>query len=394
MPRNILNELQAKKFVSLDGDELDELFKDAAEVVIQYDRASASLIQRRLSIGYARAARLIDQLESAGILGPADGARPREVLLTSTKNLKIKRGEQEKEEIQEQPLKYNQPKLSIIQKPKENPWKYSLFDAFNDKSFKNMKKYSFPVGFTDDKKLVTADLDDIKHLIIGGYSLSQKEVMLDTILTSLLVKESPRDLRLILIDSTRYLNFYNNLPHLLSPVINDMDKSISAFRWLMSEADRRLKNLSIVGKRDVESFNSDPPSVETSDITEFVSETNMPHILLVINQIEDCTLFSPLEVEDALSRILMLAPRCGVHVIFTANHLTKQFVPTGIQSEIPNRLLFRFTSHNDAGSGKVTEVEKLQPGKALYESDNNPTKLDVIYTSDENIKNVVKEIIK
>jgi S-DNA-T family DNA segregation ATPase FtsK/SpoIIIE len=70
----------------IDGD-VDELFKDAVEVVCQYDRASASLLQRRLSVGYARAARIVDQLESAGVVGPADGSKPREVLIRSSEDI-------------------------------------------------------------------------------------------------------------------------------------------------------------------------------------------------------------------------------------------------------------------------------------------------------------------
>jgi len=385
MPRNILKEPQAQRIITIGDDELDELFKDAVEVVCQYDRASPSLIQRRLSVGYARASRIIDQLQSAKVVGPADGSKPRDVLIKNSeevlKQILETPREEEEVDIEVNTPKYKKPNLKIINKPKDNPWKYSLYDTLKDKSFKNSEGFPFPIGFTEDKKLVTADLDGVKHLIIGGYSLSQKEVMLDTILTSLLLKASPNDLKLILIDSVRYLNFYDNLPHLLTPVINETEKSISAFRWLMHEMDRRLKIFNEIGVRDLSGFNEK-------------SDNLLPHILVMINQFEDCLFYSPVEVEDALTRILMLAPRCGVHVIFTANHLTKQFVPTGIQSEIPNRLLFRFTSYHDAGSGIVTEVEKLQPGEALYMSDNNPIKLDAIYTSEENIKKVVNEIIK
>ena len=382
MSRNILDEPQAKTGMLTDENGLDELFKEAVKVVTQYDRASASLIQRRLCIGYARAARIIDQLEASGVLSPSEGlSRARRVLINSIEDLKTKLEDDEKEEIAEEVTKYAPPKLDVVKKPKKIQWKYSLYDALHDKSFKNTQKFTFPVGFTEDKKLITGNLEDIKHLIIGGFTLSQKEVMVDTILTSLLFNSSPNDLRMILIDATRYLNFYNNIPHLLAPIINDVDKSLSAFRWLLFEADRRTKLFADAKVRDIDSFNK-------------IKGHDLPHILMVINQAEDSFMFSPVEAEDSLARTLALAPRCGIHVFFTAAHLTANIFPSLIQSEISNRLLFKFVSYHEAGIKKVPELEKLETGEAIYVTEDKSIKINAIYTSDENVKDVVAAVQK
>lgn len=105
-------------------------------------------------------------------------------------------------------------------------------------------------------------------------------------------------------------------------------------------------------------------------------------------------LYSSVEFEDAMSRILQMAYRVGIHVIFSANHLTTKFIPATIQSEIPNKLLFRFTSVNDTGSNRYSDVENLKAGEALFISADKPQKLDAVYTSEENVKEVVAAVKK
>lgn len=382
MARNILDDPQAKKQSWLSEGELDELFKEAVKLVVNFEKASASLIQRRLGIGYARAAKLIDQLEQTGVVGPAEGAAPRTVLISSIDELNSDSNDEDNSDDPSEASfdNYIPPGLGVVKKTTDSNWKKSLYDAVNDSAFKNSEKFSIPVGFTKDDKLLITTLSELNHLIIGGNSVSQKEIALDTILVSLLLKESPADLKMILADSTRYLNLYDGLPHLLAPVIYEPEKLISALRWLWYETDRRLKVFSETGVRDRGGY------------SQASGNRSLPEILLVMNQFEGFYAFSPAEVEAMLSQILISATRVGIHIIFTANLLTADVAPNSIQSEIPNKLLFKFTSAYDTGRIRNAEVQALKPGDTIFVSDNRSQKLSAVFTDENNVKAVTQSV--
>jgi DNA segregation ATPase FtsK/SpoIIIE-like protein len=377
MSRNIVDEQKAEAVKSVFESDLDDLIEDAVKVVCQYDRASASLIQRRLAIGYARAARIIDQLEALGVIRSSEGSEPREVLIKNPEEVKhIKRKD---EKIYEEPeLKYKAPKLSVINKPKQTPWKYSLSDI--TKKLGENEARTFPLGFDESRKLILGDLKELGSLIITGNIWSNKEVFLDTLLTSLIVKNSPRAIRLVLIDESRYLNYYDNLQHLLSPVIYSLDKAISAIRWAISEESRRLKLLSEWNMRNVED------SV-MGDYELF------PDILVVINQVENLFNVYKDETVSGIKQLTMNGQRAGIHLVLTTNRLTVKEIPAEIQSDIPNRVFFRLTTKQDVGSSNISGVDKLEAGEAIYLKEGTQTKLNTIFTSEENVKDVVKEIV-
>ncbi len=382
MSRNILDDPQSKKQLWLGEVELDELFEDAVKLVVNFEKASASLIQRRLGIGYARAAKLIDQLEQTGAIGPAEGSAPRTVLISSIDELNsdIAYEDNNDEPSEASYDNYIPPGLGVIKKTKDTNWKKSIYDAINDRAFKNSGKFSIPIGFTDDDNLQMTTLSELNHLIIGGNSVSQKEIALDTILVSLLLKESPADLKMILVDPTRYLSLYDGLPHLLAPVIYDPEKLISALRWLCHETDRRLKVFSETKVRDIAGY------------SEASGNKSSLEILLVMNQVEGLFAYSPADIEAMLSQILMSAQRVGIHIIFTANLLTADIVPNSIQSEIPNKMLFKFTSSYDTGRIRNAEVQALKPGEIIFVTDNRSQKLSAVFTDENNVKAVSQSV--
>lgn len=141
----------------ISSEEIDNNFKQAVEVIVQYDRASASLLQRRLSIGYARAARLIDQLESAGVIAPAQGSAPREVLIKSPNEIlgdNWAKPKKKDEWTPEPPKNYKVPSGAMLSKADDIPWGIQFADAFND--FKDSKiEFPIPIGFGDEGKAKT-----------------------------------------------------------------------------------------------------------------------------------------------------------------------------------------------------------------------------------------------
>ncbi len=386
MPRDIVEEGYALKRQVFNDTDLDDLFHQAIEIVLQYDRASASLIQRRLSIGYARAARLIDQLESAGVLSPADGAKPREVLIKDAKEIQTQK--KEKNQYNEPNYGYKKPSVKLIKKPTESPWKKTLYDLLTLSSYKKLSDFSFPVGF-EKSKLITADLQKFSHLLVVGNTISRKEGFLDTLLCSLLMKLSHNELRLVLIDPSGYLLHYDNLQHLLTPVIKMHEKSISALRWAMSEMDRRMKLFQQEGVRDIDSFDN------LTFESEVVAQPKLPRILIVINHYADLSLFSPEEINDSTIRLTEFAHASGIHLILTNNRVTNQEIPQALQSNIVNKLFFRLTHKEDSGRSKIEGVEGLGSGEALYLSGfkNTPSKLEAVFTPESVVKVTVENII-
>ena len=197
--------------------EVDNLFKDAVNACCQYDRASASLLQRRLSIGYARAARLIDQLQDAGVLAPSDGSsKPRAVLIKSYKDLDL--GDSK---IFEEKVDYVAPVNYIPRMASFLPDSVKKLDNCLDIPY------------------LETDFSKIGNLIVTGDVISKKFEFIKTYLLFILSKFKLDDINLMVTDQTGLLNRYNIIPHLLFPIITEHAKSTSAFRWLLREMNRR-----------------------------------------------------------------------------------------------------------------------------------------------------------
>ncbi|MEK7169144.1 MAG: DNA translocase FtsK [Patescibacteria group bacterium] len=203
---------------------MDDLLEDAVQVCIQYDRASASLLQRRLSIGYARAARIIDELQKYKVIAESDGSsKPREVLIKSLKEFQEKN------------------KKLLSQKSKDDEILTVKEYIPNSCDFlpKEVKSLVKPT----DLPYLKTDLEKIGNLIVCGNVISKKYEYIKTYLLYLLSKFDLHDVRLIIDDNTGVLNGFNNIPHLLAPIIDNLDKSLSALRWLSREMDKRIEIL-------------------------------------------------------------------------------------------------------------------------------------------------------
>jgi DNA segregation ATPase FtsK/SpoIIIE-like protein len=369
----------APPFPGFDGN-MDELFKKAVEEVVQYDRASASLLQRRLDIGYTRAARLMEQLAAAGVVGPAEGSRPREVLIHSAEELlgeNAKYVTPKQDDPFEASKNYKVPTDVKMSREDNTPWGKQFSEAIETKDFKESKP-EFPIllGFDDEGKLHTESLLDVGNLIVAGNTLSQKENLLDTILLTYLLRYTPQQLRWVLNDETHYLDLYNGVPHLLSPVINDHDKIISAFRWSLIEMQRRMKQFAEVGVRDITSFNK----LSGGDA--------LPYILIVSN----IAFFSE-ELTDAATILTEQGIRAGIHNIVVVGRANGESLPRNIKSNIPARVVFRMSSAGESRAIEVSGAEKLEPGQIIYKPNyGNLEKLTALFTPEANVKQVVDAV--
>jgi DNA segregation ATPase FtsK/SpoIIIE-like protein len=351
------------------SDDRDTMFDDAVRLVIEHENASASFIQRKLSIGYARAARILDEMQIADIVGPADGAAPREILIKSLEE--YRRGKASHETANPPPHKpYVIPEFNL-KTPRTVPWGKPFAGITFD-------KMQLPFGHDKDNKLVTISLAELGHLLVVGNPQSKKMEFLDTVIPSVLIKAEPKSLQLILIDESGYLNLYNSLPHLLSPVITEAEKSQSALKWVLTEISRRKK---LFLEADVREFDS------YGKASGFEA---LPRILLVSRLIGHDQL-----LDSAYTQITSYGHQTGIQMIMVVDQASGSYISNQVKSNIPNRLVFQTTTPQDSISAGVSGAHKLNLGQAILKLNNSPERLiTTIYSCEADVKEVVNTISK
>jgi DNA segregation ATPase FtsK/SpoIIIE, S-DNA-T family len=196
-----------------------------------------------------------------------------------------------------------------IELPNRSPEFVGLRKMMESEAMKNSKsKLSVALGLDVSGKPVIADLGRMPHVLIAGQTGSGKSVAVNTFLCSILLRSSPSEVKFIMVDPKRVeLTGYNGIPHLLSPVITEPDKVVSALRWLQAEMDRRYKQFAQAGVRNIEAFN------------EMSGFQALPYILLFIDELADIMLFSPVEVEDSITRIAQMSRATGIHMVLSTS---------------------------------------------------------------------------
>ena len=184
---------------------------------------------------------------------------------------------------------------------------------------------------------IVADLDKLPHLLIAGQTGSGKSVMINTILTSLLYRNSPSELKLILVDPKQVeMNLYNNIPHLLAPVIHEPEKCISALKWAVAEMERRLRTFGEVGKRNIAEYNNHK------------QEEGMPYIVIVIDELADLMMMAARDVEALVVRIAQKARAAGIHLVIATQRPSVDVITGLIKANVPGRIAFTVVQQVDS----------------------------------------------
>lgn len=215
-----------------------------------------------------------------------------------------------------------------------------------------------PLGFAIGKDIagqpVVADLAKMPHLLVAGQTGSGKSVMVNTILTSLLYRNSPSDLKLILVDpKTVELTPYNDIPHLLTPVITEPEKCISALKWAVAEMERRYRTLSEVKKRNIAEYNL------------LKKEEGMPYIVIVIDELADLMMMAARDVESLIVRIAQKARAVGIHLILATQRPSVDVITGLIKANVPARIAFTTASQIDSR----TIIDQMGSEKLLGQGD-------------------------
>jgi len=305
--------------------ERDPIFDEAVKIILETGMASVSLIQRRLKLGYARSARLFDQLESYGVIGPTNGAKPREILILH----KDRKGQ------------------TIVPKKELEPVRVEFEDSLSKwkkTKYANKKSDGFEIelGIDENNKQTKFDLERYGNLLVIGSQFTSAVDLLNGILVTSLAKYSPEELRIIVIDGIRGdLVVPNQASHLLTPMILEPEKSISALKWAICEIERRSKN---------------------------EGEDNKPRVLIMINSYNQIFCFSSSEFEDNLYRLLIEGRKNGFYLVIGTDYLNPR-ISKELAANIPAKLVFKPTDKKVARDTGIPEsFELISPDEAILET--------------------------
>lgn len=243
-------------------------------------------------------------------------------------------------------------------------------------------KLAVALGIDVSGKPIVADIGRMPHVLIAGATGSGKSVAVNTFICSILFRASPSEVKFILVDPKRVeLTGYNGIPHLLSPVIVEPAKVVSALKWATAEMDKRYKQLAEVGVKNIDGYN------------ELAGFAAMPNIVIIIDELADIMLFAPAEVEECVTRIAQMARAVGIHLILATQRPSVDVITGLIKANIPTRIAFNVTSMMDSrviidGPG----AEKLLGrGDMLYVPPDQakPTRIQGTFVSDHEIKSLI-----
>lgn len=250
------------------------------------------------------------------------------------------------------------------------------------------KPLQVALGMDIDGSHVYANIESMPHGLIAGATNSGKSVCVNTILVSLLLKNSPDDLRLILIDPKMVeLAPYNDLPHLITPVITDSKVASQALNWAVEEMERRFMIFASSRARNLQSYNE---NIEQG----IVEGDKMPRIVIIIDELADLIMAASKEVEDSIQRLTQKARAAGIHLIVATQRPTTDVIKGTIKSNIPVRIAFKVASFVDSTTildGAGAEA-LLGRGDMLLKISDAPVRLQGAYISDDEIYEVTSMI--
>lgn len=271
-----------------------------------------------------------------------------------------------------------------IEVPNVSPTKVNLKSIIESSQFKNAEsKLTVAMGNRINNEPLLMDIAKTPHALIAGATGSGKSVCINSILLSLLYKNHPEELKLLLIDPKMVeLAPYNGLPHLVSPVITDVKAATQSLKWAVDEMERRYKLFAQYHVRNITAFNKKASY-----------EQRLPKIVIVIDELADLMMMAPQDVEQSIARIAQKARACGIHMLVATQRPSVNVITGLIKANIPTRIAFMVSSSVDSrtilDSGGAERL--LGYGDMLYLGNgmNKPIRVQGSFVSDEEIDEVV-----
>ncbi len=239
---------------------------------------------------------------------------------------------------------------------------------------------------------IVTDIRKMPHGLIAGATGSGKSVCINAILTSILYKAKPHEVKLMLIDPKMVeLAPYNSVPHLVAPVITDVKAATAALKWAVEEMERRYELFAHAGARDLTRYNTIVSGREIPGET-------LPYIVIVIDELADLMMVAPGDVEEAICRIAQKARACGIHLLVATQRPSVDVITGLIKSNIPTRIAFTVSSQVDSRTIiDIGGAEKLLGrGDMLFlgNGTSKPVRVQGVYVSDDEIEKTVDHVRK
>ena len=267
-----------------------------------------------------------------------------------------------------------------IEIPNENRESVFLREILSDEKFLRKDiKLPIALGKSISGKPIIGDLTSMPHLLIAGTTGSGKSVCINTIIVSLLYKLNPSLCKLILIDPKMLeLSAYENIPHLLTPVITDAKKATTALGWVVKEMNNRYKYMSKVGVRNIDSYNSK-------------HNLKMPYIVVVVDEMSDLMLVAGKEIENYIQKLSQMARAAGIHIIMATQRPSVDVITGTIKANFPTRVSFQVSSKIDSRTilGEQGAEQLLGKGDMLFMSSaNRIVRIHGPYVSEKEIEKI------
>ncbi len=274
-----------------------------------------------------------------------------------------------------------------IEVPNDEMALVALRDLLESETFqRNKTSLRFALGQDVAGHPITANLENMPHLLIAGATGSGKSVCVNAILTGFLINNTPDDLKLVLVDPKRVeLTGYNGIPHLLAPVVVEMDRIVGTLQWMTREMDKRYHEFAKAGSRNITDYNAR---------MKLQGGRKMPFYLIVIDELADLMMIAPDETERTITRLAQLARATGIHMILATQRPSVDVVTGLIKANFPARIAFAVASGVDSRVilDQPGAERLLGRGDMLYQAPDAPApvRLQGVFVSDHEIQKLVE----
>ena len=271
-----------------------------------------------------------------------------------------------------------------VETPNDKRESVTIKELLSDDNFKSTShKIPICIGKDISGNIEVIDLSKTPHLLVAGTTGSGKSVFINTLLASLLYKFSPNQLKLILIDPKMLeLSVYNDIAHLLTPVVTEPKKAIIALKWVCKEMERRYSLMNEEGTRSLEGFNQKAPET-------------LPYIVVFIDEMADLMMTAGKEVEHYVQRLAQMARACGIHLVMATQRPSVDIITGSIKANFPSRVSFQVASKYDSRTvlGEVGAEQLLGNGDMLMTKNGSSLiRYQSAFISDKEVHKLIKEI--
>lgn len=280
-----------------------------------------------------------------------------------------------------------------------------LYGVLTSPKWKSSKEpLTFAIGKDISGEPVVGELNKMPHLLIAGQTGSGKSVMINTLLSSLLYRNSPSEMKLILVDPKQVeMAAYEDIPHLLTPVINEPEKTISALKWAVNEMERRYKLLASEKIKDIKTYNKHLQQrgrrISVEDDSGHMQEHEegaMPYIVIVIDELADLMMVAARDVEGLIVRLAQKARAVGIHLVLATQRPSVNVITGLIKANVPARIAFTVASQVDSRTIlDMAGAEKLLgQGDMLMKTAQmaKPRRIQGAWVTDEEVAKITKHL--